>query len=59
MAGGMDHVGEDLSSVPARQTVEEHSGTHDIERSAGLARCEVRLGLDVACRARPVKSGNS
>ncbi|HBK60982.1 MAG TPA: hypothetical protein DDZ84_09340, partial [Firmicutes bacterium] len=30
-AGRMDHVDEDFCSVMARQTVEEHSRTHDVE----------------------------
>ena len=59
IAGGTGHVGKHLSSVLARQTVEEHSCAHDVERSAGLARRKVRLRLDVACRARPVTLGDS
>ena len=59
IAGGTDHVGEDFFSVLARKAVKEHSGTHDVERSAGLARRKVRLRQDVPCCARPVTLGDS
>ena len=37
ITGRLDHVDEDFYSVLARQTVEEHSRAHDVERSARLA----------------------